>query len=188
MHKVPVLTDLFCAKMFVQAGIFITVLVEQEKRTNVGLGPHSDLRIVVSLKVVQGSTVVLAQMYRELMFNDHVNQLWLSDEAWTPSDSCVMSGMSEDMLTKTMETVVEQCSSTELCLTTICCGHSELGRSPACADTKGRYHAVGVYHSTAQSPARVINASDSRVPDDTCEGVQCGLGNCVREENICDRN
>ena len=34
----------------VQFSSFITVLVEQEKRTNLGLGPHSQLRIVVSLK------------------------------------------------------------------------------------------------------------------------------------------
>ena len=183
------------------------MLVEQEKRTNVGLGPHSQLRIVVSLKDVQGSTVVMAQMDRELMFHDHVNQLCLSD--WIPSDSCVISGMSGDMLTKTMEAVVEQCSSTELCSTTPQFAVHTLNWAGAlaCADNKGRYHAVCVYHSTAQSPpgrvtsllgggmcgniARVITAglvSDSRVPDDTFEGVRCGLGNCVREENICDRN
>ena len=209
VHKVFVLTDLSCAKMVVQAGSFITVLVGQEKRTNVGLGPYSQLRIVVSLKVVQGSTVVLAQMDRKLEFNDHVNQLCLSEENWTPSDSCVLSGMAGDMLTKTMETEVEQCSSTELCLTTPSSDVDTLNWAGAlaCADTKGRYRAVGVYHSTAQSPpgrvtsllgggvggniARVITAglaSDPRVPDDPCVGVRCGLGNCVKEENICDRN
>ena len=44
-----VMTDLECARSLVTSGIYITVLVGQERRTNVGFSPHSQAR-TLSLK------------------------------------------------------------------------------------------------------------------------------------------
>jgi len=210
VNKMFVLTDLACAKQVVQSGNFITVLVGQERRRYIGLAPSSQVRRVISLKVVQDSTVVLAQLDEKLDFNDYVNQLCLSKENWTPSDSCVLSGMSGDWWTKTVETSVSKCSSSQLCLTTSPTPDVSTinwAGALACADTTGRYYAVGVYHSdTSSLPDRVTSllstvlgsniakviaageASDPSNPEDTCEGFRCKLGRCIKEEDVCDKN
>ena len=163
----------------------------------------------MSLKVVQGSTVVLAQLDKSLVFDNYVNQLCITEDEWTVYDNCIMSGMSGDLWTKTISTEVTKCSSTELCLSSsspFSADTSNWAGALACVDSAGKYHAVGVYHSLAttlpgrvtslgaevgQSIAKVISAglaAQPAMPEDTCEGLRCSFGNCVEEENICDRN
>jgi len=206
VHSMFVLTDLSCARLVIEAGRFITVLVGQEVRTSVGLAPYSQVRMVISLKVVQGSTIVLAQLEKKLDFNEHVNQLCLPEDQ-AALGSCVLSGISSDRWTQTLSILMSKCSSTELCL-------SAAGPAPdtstwagalACADSEGKYYAAGLYYSQAASPpgrvailsrdvgeniAKVIAAglaSPPSIPPDSCEGLRCSLGNCVKQENICDR-
>ena len=51
MDRNFIITDLSCARLLVQGGRFITVLVGQHRRTRAGLSPSSQIRRVVSLKV-----------------------------------------------------------------------------------------------------------------------------------------
>jgi len=208
VHDVFVLTDLSCAQMMIAAGRFITVLVGQERRTNVGLAPYSQIRKVTSLKVVQGSTMVLAQVDTRLDFNDHVNKLCISENGdTTPLGTCVLSGMSEDLWTETVTMVATKCSTSELCLSTLDAAPdtSTWSGALACSDISGKFYAAGLLPSqSALPPATVISltkgmaeniakviaaglADPPSIPTDTCEGLRCSLGNCVKEESVCDR-
>jgi len=208
VHHTFVLTDLSCAQLMIAAGRFITVLVGQEKRTSVGLSPYSQIRKVTSLKVVQDSTIVLAQLDEKLNFNEHVNQLCLPEDDLVSYDSCMLSGMSGDVWTKTLATVASTCSTTETCLSTSAPTPDTSSWSGALACTSGsseKFYAVGLYHSQETTPpSRVTSLSNLMIedigkvisaglaappssPPDTCQGLRCSLGNCVKEENICDR-
>ena len=112
-----ILTELACAQLLVAGGTqsFITVLVGQDRRTEVGLGPHSQVGRVVSLKVTANSTVVLAQLETPLTFTEHVNKLCLAtyDSSFT---SCIISGSNSSSYTRTVSTSVRWCGD-QLCLT-----------------------------------------------------------------------
>merc|ERR1719158_1799446 len=208
VHHTFVLTDLSCAQMVIAAGKFITVLVGQEKRTSVGFSPYSQIRRVTSLKVVQDSTIVLAQMNEKLNINQYVSQLCLPEDDLLTLETCMLSGISEDLWTKTLTTVASKCSSTETCLSTSASTPDTSTWAGALACTTGssdKFYAVGLYHSHAAAPpnrvtslsnlmvediAKVISAglaSPQTSPPETCLGLRCSLGNCVKEENICDR-
>merc|ERR1719427_1074352 len=149
VHHTFVLTDLSCAQMVIAAGRFITVLVGQEKRTSVGLSPYSQIRKVTSLKVVQGSTIVLAQLDKKFDFNEYVNQLCLPDDL-VSYGTCMLSGMSGDLWTKALSTVATPCSSTELCLSTsaLTPDTSTWSGALACtSDNSEKFYAVGLYHN-----------------------------------------
>ena len=111
-----IMTELDCAKLLVAGGSdrFITVLVGQERRTEVGLGPHSQVSRVVRLQVTAGSTVVLAQLETPLTFTEHVNKLCLAtyDSSFT---SCFISGSDASSYTRTVSTSVSWCED-QLCL------------------------------------------------------------------------
>ena len=112
-----IITELACAKLLVAAGPsrFITVLVGQDRRTEVGLGPHSQVSRVVRLQVTAGSTVVLAQLETPLTFTEHVNKLCLAtyDSSFT---SCFISGSDASSYTRIVPTSVRWCGD-QLCLT-----------------------------------------------------------------------
>ena len=111
-----IMTELDCAKLLVAGGSsrFITVLVGQDRKTEVGLGPHSQLSRVVRLQVTAGSTVVLAQLETPLTFTEHVNKLCLAtyDSSFT---SCFISGSDASSYTRTVSTSVRWCED-QLCL------------------------------------------------------------------------
>ena len=110
-----VMTELFCALALLGSGSYITVLVGQERRTNVGFSPHSQVRRVVSLKVTSNTTVVLAQLDTSLMFTDYVNKLCL-DMTSTKYNSCFVSGASHSSYTNVLPVTVEPCLDILLCL------------------------------------------------------------------------
>ena len=111
-----ILTELDCAKLLVAGGSrsFITVLVGQDRRTEVGLGPHSQVSRVISLKVTANSTVVLAQLETPLNLTEHVNKLCIAsyDSSVT---SCIISGSDTSTYTRTVSTSVRWCGD-QLCL------------------------------------------------------------------------
>ena len=110
------MTDLECARSLVTSGIYISVLVGQDRRTNVGFSPQSQVRRVVSLKVTSDTTVVLAQLETRLMFTDHVNKLCLTS---TPLyNSCFISGASHSSYSNILPVLVEPCQDNLLCLHT----------------------------------------------------------------------
>jgi len=198
-----VMTELDCAELLVAEGSrrFITVLVGQDRRTNVGLSPHSQVRRVVSLKVTANSRAVLAQLDTPLELTEHVNTLCLSSYSSTFS-SCSLSGFSASSYTQTIPTIPRKCDD-KLCLST----EAEEEESSvnwtgvvACVTSTSNnpivYHGVAVFsNSSLATPftdltdlnSLIRTAAPASPLTDDCSGFRCRLGNCISSGKVCDR-